>query len=103
MLLTIAFAAIVSASGAKAPGESGRSSGYSMRETAVEPDDEHEAPSPLAPIDVDDDDDDDREAFTQPSTVVPLDGRVKRRAESTGETIQPSLGHQRGIDDPPRY
>jgi len=100
MLLTIAYVATVSAASPNVPCESR----YSMSETAVELDgDQHNASSPLAPTDVDDDDDDEREVFTQPSHVVPWDGRTTRRAESAGETIQSSLGHQRGIDDPPRY
>ena len=103
MLLTFAYVAIASA-GANVPYDGGSSGAYLTGESAVEPaHDQDDAPSPLAPTDVDDDDDDEREVFTQPSHVVPWVGRTTRRTESTGETIQSSLGHQRGIDDPPRY
>jgi hypothetical protein len=102
MLLTLAYAAIGSAASANVACESG-SHGCALGTDAFEPgDDRREAETPLSPTDVDDDDDE-QEVFTQPSHVVPCGGRTTHCGESTGETLQPSLGHQRGIDDPPRY
>jgi hypothetical protein len=105
-LLVFAYGAVLASAAASArpgvPGDAWRPSGV----TAVEaPDDSPAAQAPLAPTDVDDDDDDDdddQEAFTEPSRVVPWRFPVTLRTAPPSETIRPSLGHPRGIDDPPR-
>jgi hypothetical protein len=100
----LAYSAIVWGAGERAP-----NAGYDRsaeEEKGFEPCDdrnEAEAPVPPADLDDDDDDDDDDEVLTQPSQIVPLGYRTANRTELCRETIQPSLGHPRGIDDPPRY
>jgi hypothetical protein len=103
-LLVLAYGAIVWGAGARAPGASADYDRCATEEKAFEPcDDGDEAEAPVPPADLDNDDDDDEEVFTQPSQVVPLGCRTTNRTEVSRETIQPSLGHPRGIDDPPRY
>jgi hypothetical protein len=104
-LLMLAYGAIVWAAGASAPGAgAGNDDRCATEERAFQPcEDHHEADAPVPPADLDNDDDDNEEVFTQPSQIVPLGCRTTNRAEVSRETIQPSLGHPRGIDDPPRY
>jgi hypothetical protein len=103
MLLVFAYGAVLAAGAAiarpSAPGESWCSNGV----VAVEPGDDHpEAQPPLPPTDVNDDDDDEQEVFTEQSRVVSWHFPVALRTPPPSETIRPSLGHPRGIDDPPR-
>jgi hypothetical protein len=104
MLLAIAMLAIGvtgMARGAPRP----PSAGYGFASTdGFEPASDtasHEAPTP-APEPGDDDDDDDQELAIEPSVVVALRSADSACPPAQNETIRPSLGHPRGIDDPPR-
>jgi len=106
LVLCFAYGTVISAASANAPRGGAPYGACSSVATAVEPDgDPRNAPCPFAPADIDDDDggDDEREAFTQPSHVVLRVCRTTRSLTTYSETIQSSLGHPRGIDDPPRY
>ncbi len=103
LFFAFAFGALVAGGStrAAAPGESWRAIGVNAFEAD---DDRREAQTPLAPTDVDDDDDDDgdQEAFPAPSHVAPWRWPLALHVTPRSETIRPSLGHPRGIDDPPR-
>ena len=100
-LLLFAYGSVLAASArAVVPGEVFGSSGADAFEPA---DERREAPAPLAPTDItDDDDDDEQEASSERSHVVPWRCPIALETTPQSETIRPSLGHPRGIDDPPR-
>jgi hypothetical protein len=105
-LLLFAYGSVLAAGSAIArsgvPGEATLANATDSFEPGEE---RRQAQAPLPPTDVNDDDDDDgddQEVFTEQTRVVPWQCPIALRASPQPETIRPSLGHPRGIDDPPR-
>ena len=104
MLVSIAFGAIL-AGGAKSARAAVADEAFCAGSAAALAigDDQAETESP-PPIELnDDDDDEDEEVSAEPARAVPIIAPSLRRAAPKRETIRSSLGHPRGIDDPPRF
>jgi hypothetical protein len=103
MLIALAWGAVLAGSPDPSVAAFGSgSAGIDAFETAG---DDRDAPPSEAPADVNDDDDDDnddQEAFTHEAYIVATRAPIVRCTTPDVETIRPSLGHPRGIDDPPR-
>jgi hypothetical protein len=103
-LLLFAYGSIVAMASTSARSSVPSMASLASSIDAIGPDeDRRQAQSPLPPTDVnDDDDDDEQEVFTEQTQVVSWRCPVALRTTPQAETIRPSLGHPRGIDDPPR-
>jgi hypothetical protein len=102
LLLLFAYGTVVAASAYVGVPGAGWGRGAEDAFEPAEEQNETEAQLSLANVDDDDDDDDDQEVVAAASLVVPWRSVVAFRAVPDPETIRPSLGHPRGIDDPPR-
>jgi hypothetical protein len=103
MLIALAWSAVVAAGSSETLASC--STGAAAVDALESAGDERETPPPLPPTDVDDDDDDDnddQEVFTHEAHFVATRMPIARSATQSDETLRPSLGHPRGIDDPPR-